>query len=215
MNLLWAVNILAREVTKWNVACDKRLHRLISYIHYTQDWVLKKLVGDKPEDCRIAAFCDASFVAELRDSKSSTGGYIALVGPRAFVPSLGPAKMQGATSHSSTEAEVIAMEAVLRCEAIPSMIMWELVIDVMHPAKENTKMSAPSTSPLAKREVTPRRGEFKMDGEGTRGRHQPYRLGTAGRKSATRGVGRQRCCHQDDGKREDARHETYSTHSSR
>ena len=36
-DLLWSVNTLAREVTKWSVACDKRLHRLISYIHHTRD----------------------------------------------------------------------------------------------------------------------------------------------------------------------------------
>ena len=34
---LWAVNNLARMVTKWNVACDKRLHRLMSYMHHTKD----------------------------------------------------------------------------------------------------------------------------------------------------------------------------------
>ena len=32
---LWAVNSLAREVTRWTTACDKRLHRLISYLYHT------------------------------------------------------------------------------------------------------------------------------------------------------------------------------------
>ena len=31
----YAVNVLAREITKWNRACDKRLHRLMCYIHHT------------------------------------------------------------------------------------------------------------------------------------------------------------------------------------
>ena len=31
MDILWSVNALAREVTRWNPACDRRLHRLISY----------------------------------------------------------------------------------------------------------------------------------------------------------------------------------------
>ena len=30
LDLLWAVKSLAREVTKWTVACDKRLYRLMS-----------------------------------------------------------------------------------------------------------------------------------------------------------------------------------------
>ena len=35
---LWSVNKLARSVTKWTQACDRRLARLISYIHYTSDY---------------------------------------------------------------------------------------------------------------------------------------------------------------------------------
>ena len=35
-DLLWSVNKLARSVTKWTQACDKRLARLISYIFIRQ-----------------------------------------------------------------------------------------------------------------------------------------------------------------------------------
>ena len=34
-DILWSLNQLARAVTKWTKACDKRLARLISYIHHT------------------------------------------------------------------------------------------------------------------------------------------------------------------------------------
>ena len=34
-DILWSVNKLARSITKWTRACDKRLSRLISYIHHT------------------------------------------------------------------------------------------------------------------------------------------------------------------------------------
>ena len=34
-DILWSVNKLARAVTKWMKARDKRLTRLISYIHHT------------------------------------------------------------------------------------------------------------------------------------------------------------------------------------
>ena len=34
----WSVNKLARAVTKWTKACDKRLARLISYIHHTTEY---------------------------------------------------------------------------------------------------------------------------------------------------------------------------------
>ena len=35
---LWSVNKLARSITKWTKACDKRLNRLISYIHHTSEY---------------------------------------------------------------------------------------------------------------------------------------------------------------------------------
>ena len=35
-DILWTVNLLARNVTKWTKACDRRMERLISYIHHTK-----------------------------------------------------------------------------------------------------------------------------------------------------------------------------------
>ena len=38
LDILWSVNKLARSITKWSKACDKRLNRLISYIHHTCEY---------------------------------------------------------------------------------------------------------------------------------------------------------------------------------
>ena len=37
-DILWSVNKLARSITKWTKACDKRLNRLISKIHHTSEY---------------------------------------------------------------------------------------------------------------------------------------------------------------------------------
>ena len=37
-DILWSVDKLARSITKWTKACDKRLCRLISYIHHTCEY---------------------------------------------------------------------------------------------------------------------------------------------------------------------------------
>ena len=79
-DIYWAVNTLAREVTKWTKACDRRLHRLVSYIYWTSDWHQMCWVGDKPEDCVLNLFVDASFAGYLKDSKSSTGAMLCLIG---------------------------------------------------------------------------------------------------------------------------------------
>ena len=84
--LYWAVNALAREVTKWNIACDKRLHRLISYIHWKGETCIISYIGDKPSDCNLFLFCDASFAGDLRDSRSTSGSLLCIVGPNTFCP---------------------------------------------------------------------------------------------------------------------------------
>ena len=37
-DILWSVNKLARSISTWTRACDKRLCRLISYIHHTCEY---------------------------------------------------------------------------------------------------------------------------------------------------------------------------------
>lgn len=132
-DILWAVNALARNVTKWTKACDRRLHRLISYIYTTKHYVQFCYVGDHVEDCVIVMFCDASFAGDLSDSKSTSGIYVCLVDPSTFVPLSCICKKQGAVSHSSSEAEIISLDAGLRMEAIPILQLWDVIIDVFGP----------------------------------------------------------------------------------
>ena len=86
LDLLHSVNALAREVTRWTVACDKRLHRMIGYLNTTKDYSQICMVGDNFEDCQLLMFVDAGFAGETRDSKSTSGMFCALVGPKTFVP---------------------------------------------------------------------------------------------------------------------------------
>ena len=51
-DILWSVNKLARSITKWTKACDKRLNRLISYIHQTCDCKQYCHVGNTAKQCR-------------------------------------------------------------------------------------------------------------------------------------------------------------------
>ena len=39
LDILWSVNKLARSITKWTKACDKRLNRLISFVHHTCEYM--------------------------------------------------------------------------------------------------------------------------------------------------------------------------------
>ena len=139
-DFMWSVNMLAREVTRWTVACDRRLHRLICYMHQTAEYAQICFVGDAPGDCWLTLFSDASFAGDLRDSKSTTGGYLCLVGPNTYVPINWMCKKQGAVSHSTAEAEVISLDAGLRLEGIPTLTLWSLVIDVFDPPSDPQKL---------------------------------------------------------------------------
>ena len=130
-DILWTVNALARKVTKWDASCDKRLLRLISYLHSTKDQSITCYVGDCIANCNVHLFVDASFAGDLEDSKSTTGAMVVLVGQNTWIPITWLCKKQGAVSHSSTEAEVIALETSLRMEGIPSVMLWDLVLQVL------------------------------------------------------------------------------------
>ena len=64
-DILWSVNKLARAVTKWTKACDKRLARLISYTHHTCELRQYCYVGNTAQQCRLGLFQDSDFAGDL------------------------------------------------------------------------------------------------------------------------------------------------------
>ena len=99
----------------------------MAYIHHTKHYVLEGAVGDDLTECALLLYTDADFAGSLRDSKSTTGIYMAMVGPNTFHPLGAISKTQSAVSHSSTEAEVIALDYALRVEGLPAMSFWDVV----------------------------------------------------------------------------------------
>ena len=79
-DILWSVNKLARSVTKWTKACDKRLNRLISNIHHTLEYKQYCHVGNTAKQCRLGLFQDSDFAEDLEDSKSTSEGTLCVLG---------------------------------------------------------------------------------------------------------------------------------------
>ena len=119
--ILWSVNKLARSVTKWSRACDKRLNRLISCIHHTSEYKQYCHVGSTAQLCRLGLFQDSDFAGDLDDSKSTSGGALCIFGSHTFVPISLVCKKQTCVSHSSTEAETISLDAGLRMDGFPAL----------------------------------------------------------------------------------------------
>ena len=135
---MWSVDKLARPVTKWTKACDKRLARLISYIHHTSEYRQYCNVGNTALHCRLGLFQDSDFAGDLEDSKPTSGGILCIFGSHTFVPISRMCKKQSSVSHSSTEAEIISLDTGLRMDGIPALTLWDLVIEVFHSVSNRT-----------------------------------------------------------------------------
>ena len=133
-----SVNKLARSITKWTKACDRRLHRLISYIHHTCEYKQCCHVCNTAKQCRLGLFQDSDFAGDLEDSKSTSGGTLCIFGSHTFVPISWMCKKQTSVSNSSTEAEIISLGAGLRMDGIHALDLWDLVIEVFHSVPNRT-----------------------------------------------------------------------------
>ena len=85
-DILWSVNKLARSITKWTKARDKRLARFISYIYHTCEYKQYCHVGNTTKQCRFGLFEDSDFAGDLEDSKSTSGGTLCIFESHTFVP---------------------------------------------------------------------------------------------------------------------------------
>ena len=130
-DIVWSVNKLARSITKWTKACDKRLNRLISKIHHTCEYRQYRHVGDTAKQCRLGLFQDSDFAGDLQDSKSTSGGTLCIFGSHTFVPTSWMCKKQTSVSHSSTESEIISLDAGLRLDGIPALVLWDQIVLVL------------------------------------------------------------------------------------
>ena len=113
-------------------ACDKRLCRLISYIHHTCEYQQYCHDGNTSKQCRLGLFQDSDFTGDLEDSKSTSGGALCVFGSHTFVPVSWMCKKQTSVSHSSTESEIISLDAGLRLDGIPALDLWDLIVAVLH-----------------------------------------------------------------------------------
>ena len=140
-DILWSVNKLARSITKWTKACDKRLNRLISYIHHTCEYKQYCHVGNTAKQCRLGLFQDSDFAGDLEGSKSTSGGVLCIFGSRTFVLISWMCKRQTSVSHSSTEPEIISLDAGLRMDGLLALDLLDLVMEV-----RRTTQGAPKPS---------------------------------------------------------------------
>ena len=79
-------------------------------MHHTHADNLQSFIGDSANDLVSMLWVDASLANDLRDSKSTSGAYLAIVDPNSFAPIMSFAKQHMAVAHSIAESEIIALE---------------------------------------------------------------------------------------------------------
>ena len=63
------------------------------------------------------------------------------IGSHTFVPISWMCKKQTSASHSSTESEIIPLDAGLRMDGIPALDLWDLVAEVLHSSSNQPENS--------------------------------------------------------------------------
>jgi hypothetical protein len=127
-DIMRAITELASCITKWTVACDKKLYRLICYVHASLKLRLLGKCSLKPENLELNLFVDADFAGDKDSSKSTNGFFMALIGENTFLPLGWSSKKQSCVAHSTTEAEIVAADYGLKSEAIPVLTLWEMLL---------------------------------------------------------------------------------------
>ena len=88
-------------------------------------------MGNTAEQSRLGLFQDSDFAGDLEDSKSTSGGTLCVFGSHTFVLISWMCKKQTSVSHSSTESEIISLDAGLRLDGIPALDLWDLIVLIL------------------------------------------------------------------------------------
>ena len=124
-DLLRAISLLARKMTKWRPMQDLQLHRFVCYLKSTLSYRQYAWVGDSKENLTLHLYTDADLASDPEDSISTSGAYFAIVGPRTHVPLGHRSKHQTVVSHNSTESEMIPADHGLECIGLPALDLWQ------------------------------------------------------------------------------------------
>ena len=131
----------ARAVTKWTRACDKRLARLISYIHHTSEFKHYCHVGSIAQQCRLGLVQDSDFAGDLEDSKLTSGGLLCIFGSHTFFNKLDEQEPNICLTQFNGSREYFSLDPGLRMDGIPALDLSILVIEVFHSSPNHSKSS--------------------------------------------------------------------------
>ena len=109
-------------------SCDKASHRLMCYIKSTKHYCLTGFVGDGSSALKLRLYADADFASDRPEDKSTSGIFLALVGPNTLFPLAAKAQKQTAVAHSTVEAEIVSANLAVMTIGLPALDLWETAL---------------------------------------------------------------------------------------
>ena len=129
LDICYTINTLSRYVTKWNALCDKQLRHLYSYMLTTSHSKLHGRVDTLDLDNVVLhGYPDADLAGTFDSTRATSGGFVEIVGDNTYFPLDWYSKRQTATSHSTTEAELVSASKMLRESLIPLQHLWSIML---------------------------------------------------------------------------------------
>ncbi len=127
-DLLRAITSLACQLTRWTPECDRKLHRLMCYIHTSKHLRMIGYVGNSLNEVQPHLFADADFAGCATTQRSTSGLHLCIRGSKTCFPIAGQSKRQGCVSHSTPEAEIVAADFGLRLSGLPALDLWHVLL---------------------------------------------------------------------------------------
>ena len=119
-DVLRALNELSRRITRWSRNDDRKLHRVMAYLHCTKQFRMKcKLDPDSPWELML--FTDADHSSSAEHPYSTSGSLLVIGGGSSYFPISFQSKRQTAVSRSTTEAEAISLATAVFQDAVPTV----------------------------------------------------------------------------------------------
>ena len=90
----------------------------------------------------LHAYPDADLAGAYDSSKATSGGFLEIAGNNSYFPLDWYSKRQSATSHSTTEAELVSASKMLRESLVPIQHLWSIMLQrPMHAVIHEDNMS--------------------------------------------------------------------------
>ena len=100
---------------------------------------------------------------EILRIQNPSGGTLCIFGSHTFVPISWMCKKQTSVSHSSTESEIISLDAGLRLDGLPSLELWDLIVSVLGNVSRVSDISGQPDNDVHKRHKSQKKIDVMED----------------------------------------------------